>query len=137
MMRFITDSPERTAQAAAEFAKKLLPGDVIAFTGGMGAGKTTFTAGLLRGLGNSSRVYSPTFALVNDYGGDPRVLHFDMYRVTDEDSLYSTGFYDYLDEKNILIIEWSENVAPYLPENTIKIDIRTLGENEREITINR
>ena len=134
-MTVVTDSAEQTRAFAAEIGRRLRPGDVVAFRGGLGAGKTAFTSGLLRGLGRDVRVTSPTFAIVNDYGGSPRVLHFDMYRITDPDSLYYTGWYDLLDGENILIVEWSENIETELPDDPIVVDIETLGETKRRITV--
>ena len=134
--RFITRSPEETAALAQRLAEDLKGGEVLAFTGGMGAGKTAFTRGLVLGLGAGDVVSSPTFALVNEYRGRLTVEHFDMYRVNGWDDLYSTGFFDYLDTDSVLVIEWSENVAGALPEDVIAVDIRPgEGENDRIITI--
>lgn len=81
-------------------------------------------------------VSSPTFALVNEYAGRLPLYHFDMYRVTSWDDLYSTGFFDYLETGGVLVIEWSENIEEALPENTVKIIFkRGNGENDREIEI--
>ena len=102
MQQFFTHSPEQTEQVAAEFARCLRPGDVVAFTGGMGMGKTCFVRGLASVLCPQSGVSSPTFSLVNEYGGDTPLYHFDMYRVTSLDDLYSTGFFDYLGTDAIL-----------------------------------
>ena len=135
MQQFITHSPEQTQQNAAQIARQLHPGDVIAFTGGMGMGKTCFVRGLASVLCPQSGVSSPTFSLVNEYGGDIPLYHFDMYRVTSLDDLYSTGFFDYLDTDAILVIEWSENIVDALPENTIWIRFERLGDCERKITI--
>ena len=95
---------------AAEICKKIPSGSLVLFTGDLGAGKTAFVHGALSAYGNTSHVSSPTFALVNDYGGTPHIYHFDMYRIQDLDDLYSTGFFDYLDENSILFVEWSENI---------------------------
>lgn len=134
--RFITRSPEETAALAQRLAEDLKGGEVLAFTGGMGAGKTAFTRGLVLGLGAGDVVSSPTFALVNEYCGRLTVEHFDMYRVNGWDDLYSTGFFDYLDTDSVLVIEWSENIAGALPDQVISIDIQP-GEEEsqRVITI--
>ena len=111
MKNYISHSPEQTEQIAAEFASTLKSGDVIAYKGPMGAGKTAFTRGLCRGLGLDDPVSSPTFALVHQYGnGEHALYHFDMYRVESYEDLYSTGFFDYLDYGGILAIEWSENI---------------------------
>ena len=135
MQQFITHSPTETEQAAEKFAKRLRPGDVVAFTGGMGMGKTTFVRGLASVLAPHSGVSSPTFSLVNEYGGDIPLYHFDMYRVTSLDDLYSTGFFDYLGTDAILVIEWSENIKDALPENTIHVRFTRTGDCDRLITI--
>lgn len=135
-MKFITHSVEETIQTAEKFAENLKAGDVIAYRGGLGAGKTTFTRGLAKGLGLGDVVTSPTFAIVNEYRGEKLTLyHFDMYRIENSDDLESTGYYDYPLEESIFAVEWSENIADVLPENTIYIDIRSIDENTREITV--
>ncbi len=136
MIKIITHSPEETIRAAEKLGSLIGAGDMIAFKGGLGAGKTTFTRGLVIGLGMNDVVSSPTFALVNDYRGDRITLyHFDMYRISTEEGLESTGFYDYPFEENVAVIEWSENISEFLPENAIYITINALSENEREIII--
>lgn len=121
---------------AKRLAQDLQGGEVIAFTGGMGAGKTAFTRGLVEGLGGGDVVSSPTFALVNEYSARLTVEHFDMYRVDNWDDLYSTGYFDYLNTECVLVIEWSEHIAGVLPEGTISIDIAPgNGETQRIITI--
>lgn len=123
MAVFHSHSEEETKQIAAELAGRVGPGTVIAFTGGMGMGKTAFTSGFLRGLGRNISVSSPTFSLINDYGGDPPVYHFDMYRIDSYRDLESTGFFDYIDGYSIILIEWSENIKEYLPDGYIPINI--------------
>jgi tRNA threonylcarbamoyladenosine biosynthesis protein TsaE len=133
-MEYITTTEGETEALAETLAARLKPGDVLAFRGGLGAGKTAFVRGLARGLGVSGQVSSPTFALVHEYGGAVPLYHFDMYRVEDWQSLYSTGFFDYLDSGGILAVEWSENIENALPEGTITITIETLGGDTRRIT---
>lgn len=134
-MRKITHSAEETIKFAEKLGSMLKAGDMIAYKGGLGAGKTTFTRGLAIGLGLGDNVTSPTFALVNEYCGDINLYHFDMYRITNEDDLESSGFYDYDFENNVAAVEWSENIADFLPKNTIYITINALNETEREIII--
>ncbi len=136
MQKFITHSAQETEEAAEKFALGLKGTEVIAMFGGLGAGKTAFTRGLAKGLDIEDIVSSPTFALVNEYSGKYTVYHFDMYRVKSWDDLYSTGFFDYFDN-GILVIEWSENIEEFLPEDHIKIQINVTGENDREIIIER
>ena len=129
-----TKSVDETMLLAAELAKQARGGGVYAFFGGMGMGKTAFIKGFVKGMGNSSDVSSPTFALVNDYGGDPHIYHFDMYRVESWDDLCSTGFFDYMDGDSILLIEWSENIEAALPDDAVRITI-SMGESENERVI--
>ncbi|MDE6784561.1 MAG: tRNA (adenosine(37)-N6)-threonylcarbamoyltransferase complex ATPase subunit type 1 TsaE [Ruminococcus sp.] len=133
-MRIVTKSAEETMRIAQKLGSLLKAGDMIAYTGGLGAGKTTFTRGLAVGLGLEDNVSSPTFTLVNEYSGRKiNIYHFDMYRIQTEEELESSGFWDYDFENNIAVIEWSENIAEFLPANVIYIRINTLGLNEREI----
>ena len=131
---FHTMSPEETEQIGEQMGQALRGTEVIAFEGGLGMGKTAFVRGLARGLGSCAEVSSPTFALVHQYGGGRAELyHFDMYRVSGWDDLYSTGFFDYLDT-GVLAIEWSENIDGALPESVIRIVI-TRGERDNDRTI--
>lgn len=134
MVKFISSSANETENIGKKLAKKLKGTEVIALFGGFGAGKTAFTRGLSEGLGFEDGVSSPTFALVHEYEGKFPIFHFDMYRVTTYDDLYSTGFFDYIGN-GILVIEWSENIEGVLPNDAIRITIKPLSENEREITI--
>ena len=135
MMKIESHSAAETEAVGEKFARMLRPGNVVAFLGGLGAGKTAFTRGMARTLAPDADVSSPTFALVNDYGGKIPFWHFDMYRIKTMDDLYSTGFFDYLDMGGILAVEWSENIAGALPEGTIFVRIIPTGENDREIRI--
>lgn len=135
MRSIVTNSAAETEQFAQELASSLKPNDVLAFSGGLGMGKTTFVRGLARGLGSSDEVSSPTFSLVHEYRGTPKLYHFDMYRVTSFDDLYSTGFFDYLETGAILAIEWSENIEGALPDNTIQVTFERLEEEKRRITV--
>ncbi|MBQ9860432.1 MAG: tRNA (adenosine(37)-N6)-threonylcarbamoyltransferase complex ATPase subunit type 1 TsaE [Clostridia bacterium] len=130
---FRSCSVQQTEAYGHALAKKLRSGSVVALFGGMGMGKTALVRGLASGLGLNAEVSSPTFALVHDYGGNPPLVHFDMYRVSGWDDLYSTGFFDYLDAGAILVVEWSENIVSALPDDTIRITIRAEDENVRII----
>lgn len=136
LKKFISNSYKETENIAEEFAKTLNGGEVIAFIGGLGMGKTCFMRGLSRGLGYTGDVTSPTFALVNEYrGGRLPIFHFDMYRVSSFDDLYSTGYFDYLEENCVIAAEWSENISSALDDNTIYIIFERTGDNSRNITI--
>lgn len=134
-MRKITHSPEETIKLGKEIGSKLKGGDIIAFVGGLGAGKTTFTRGLAIGMGLGDEVTSPTFALVNEYRGEINLYHFDMYRIMNAESLETTGFYDYMSDDNVLAIEWSENIKDCLDKNTIYITINRIDDDTREFII--
>ena len=128
--------PEETAALGRRMAAALPDGAVIAFTGGLGAGKTAFCRGLAEGLGCTDPVTSPTFAIVNYYRGPRPMAHFDLYRIHTENDLAAAGFYDYLDQGAIVAAEWSENLAPLLDqEHPIRVDIQTLDPTTRRITI--
>ena len=136
MAEFITHSPEETMALGRRMAAALPDGAVIAFTGGLGAGKTAFCRGLAEGLGCTDPVSSPTFAIVNYYRGPRPMAHFDLYRIHTENDLAAAGFYDYLDQGAIVAAEWSENLAPLLDqEHPIRVDIQTLDPTTRRITI--
>ena len=138
MCEIITKSPLETEAFAEQFAKKLVGGEVIAFKGSMGMGKTCFTRGLAKGLGFFGQVNSPTFALVNEYiGGRLPLYHFDMYRIESWDDLYSSGFFDYKEMGGVIAAEWSENIEGALDNDTITVTIERIDENVRRITVDR
>lgn len=135
-MTFKANGPQETIQFAERIGKLLQKGDVIAYTGGLGAGKTTFTRGLAIGMGLGDNVTSPTFSLVNEYRGENICLyHFDMYRIMGADELETTGFYDYPLEDSVFAVEWSENISEELPDNTIYINIEHVDDEVRIITV--
>ena len=136
-MEFITRSAAETEQLGARLAGALQPGDVIAYRGDLGAGKTAFTRGLARGLGIREPVTSPTYTIVNEYPqGRLPLFHFDMYRLSDPEELFDLGWEDYLAREGICAVEWSENVAEALSE-PILVSIRRdpAREDTRYITI--
>ena len=133
-----TASPEETISLGREIGRRLRGGDVIAYRGGLGAGKTTITRGISEGLGLADEVTSPTFALVNEYRKKDcklSLIHFDMYRITSGEDLETTGFYDYMDDDAVLAVEWSESIVDELPESCIILTIDRLSEEERQLTL--
>ena len=137
MLNFISSSPEDTLSIAQKLSEKLSGGEIIAFKGGLGMGKTCFVKGLALGLGYKGEVTSPTFAIVNEYiGGRLDLFHFDMYRITGWDDLYSTGFFEYINRGGVLAVEWSENIEGALQdESIITVDISFISDIERKITV--
>ena len=136
-MDYLTNCEQETEALGCRLAQRLKPGDVIAFTGDLGAGKTAFTRGLARGLGVTERVTSPTFTIVNEYeGGRLPLFHFDMYRLHSAEELFDIGWEDFLSRGGICPVEWSENIQEALEPGTVYVDIRRgQGEQERIISI--
>ena len=135
-MQIITHNTGETEAFGERLAEKLHPGDVIAYRGELGAGKTALTRGIARGLGITDRVTSPTYTIVNEYpGGRLPLFHFDMYRLGSAEELFDIGWEDYLLRGGVCAVEWSENVEDAL-ETPIVIDIRR-GEDDdtRIITV--
>lgn len=137
-MEFISHSEAETEALGEKLARSLPEHSVvIAMYGELGAGKTAFVRGLARGLEVDGAVTSPTFTIVNELYGKRDLFHFDMYRLGSADELFDIGWEDYLDRGGVCAVEWSENVAEALPEDTVWVDLRRLeGEdNGRRITI--
>lgn len=136
-MVYTTNGVAETEALGARLAERLQGGEVIAYTGDLGAGKTAFTRGLARGLGVTDRVTSPTFTIVNEYtSGRLPLFHFDMYRLSSSEELYEIGWEDYLARGGVCAVEWSEIVEDALKESAIRVDIRNGGHDDRrEITV--
>ena len=135
----ITVTPEETERVGYEVAELAREVGFIALYGDLGAGKTAFVRGVAKNLAPGAAVSSPTYSIVNEYSPTgskkPTLFHFDMYRITDEDSLYSIDFDAYFERGALMVTEWSENICFALPERYIKAEIEKLGENERKITV--
>ena len=137
-----TNSPEETEAFGVSVAEYITNNQTapkfIALFGDLGVGKTAFVRGLASIVAPNSIVRSPTFAIVNEYRASKSSLfHFDMYRIEDEDELYSIGFYDYLD-RGICVVEWSENITYALPDSYLRIEIsKTTPDrpDERKISV--
>lgn len=135
MQQTVTANVGQTEACGAQFAKQLSEPTVVALCGDLGMGKTAFVRGMASVLSPNAAVSSPTFALVHDYGGDPPLVHFDMYRVSGWDDLETTGYFDYLEAGAILAVEWSENIAAALPPNTVYVTIQRIDDTTRRIWI--
>ena len=136
-MDYLTHNEIETEALGETLARRLGAGDVVAYRGDLGAGKTAFTRGLARGLGCTGRVTSPTFTVVNEYEGRLPLFPFDLYRLDGEDALYDIGWEDYLDRGGVCAVEWSERAEAALPRETVWVSIRRCAESEdwRRITI--
>ena len=134
-MTFETHTVSETEAVGATLAKALDRGGVVAMFGGLGMGKTAFVRGMAQGRGIDAEVSSPTFALVQDYGGTPPLVHFDMYRIETWEDLYATGFFGYIDMGAILAVEWSEQIENALPEDAVRVIFERLSDTDRRITV--
>ena len=135
-MEYLSHSPEETEHIGEMLGRRLRPGTVVAYRGGLGMGKTAFTRGLARGLGCAGRVTSPPFTIVNEYDGATPLFHFDMYRLGSSDELFDIGWEDYLTRGGVCAVEWSERVDDAMPADTLWVDIaRGTDESDRIITI--
>ena len=132
---FYTKSPEETEAVGRKIAEGLESHSIkrafIAMRGEMGVGKTAFTRGFAAHFGIMG-VKSPTYTIVNEYRGRVRIFHFDMYRISDGDDLYSTGYDEYIETDGYTIAEWSENVEDFIPEDAIFVTVSRTPENESE-----
>jgi len=133
-LTFTSDSPEYTERVGRDAAASLKKGDFVALYGDLGAGKTAFVRGMASLLTPDEAAHSPTYTIVNVYEGEKLPLyHFDMYRIKDDDDLYSTGFYDYDD--GIIAAEWCENIPFALPRRYIRVEITKNADNDNLRTI--
>ena len=128
--------PDEAATIACgeRLAHQLRTSEVLALTGGLGAGKTHLTKGIVHGLGSNANVSSPTFSLVHEYlGGRLSVFHFDWYRLEGEDELLGIGWQDYLDADGVCIVEWADRFPAALPRGTRWLALETLHEGGRSL----
>ena len=137
-MEIIVDSLKDTKKVAQKLARIFTGGEIILLNGDLGAGKTTFARFVLQALGVKDEITSPTFTIMKEYKTRKfNIYHFDMYRVSGWDDLYTTGYFEYIESGGVLAIEWSENIENALPEDAIRITIKRLDETSRDSTIDR
>ncbi|MDR2732326.1 MAG: tRNA (adenosine(37)-N6)-threonylcarbamoyltransferase complex ATPase subunit type 1 TsaE [Fibromonadaceae bacterium] len=132
---YATHSETETLDWAFAFAKNLKSGDVVALEGDLGAGKTAACRGICKGLGFSGTVNSPSYAIVHEYPNEPPIYHLDLYRLNKAEDLYDIGIELYTFSKGIALIEWSQKAGDFPLNITHKIEIKIIGENEREIVV--
>lgn len=131
----ITHSAEQTGQLGIELARGLCPGDLVALSGNLGAGKTCLIQGICTGLGVDDYVNSPTFTLINIYQGRIPIFHFDLYRLADASELDELGYEEYFWGNGLTLVEWADKANDYYPDKRFEIDISYLGVTHRRITI--
>ena len=140
-MIYNSNSPKETENIAKAFAKELKGGDVVCLNGDLGTGKTAFVQGLVKALGFSEPISSPTFTVINCYeGGRMPIYHFDVYRIEDCDEMYEIGYEEYVYGDGLTLIEWSEKISDILPHDRYEITIEKnydKHEDFRQINIER
>ncbi|TYR72818.1 tRNA (adenosine(37)-N6)-threonylcarbamoyltransferase complex ATPase subunit type 1 TsaE [Rossellomorea vietnamensis] len=130
---FITSGPEQTGEFAGRIAGMLIENDVLTLEGDLGAGKTTFTKGLAKGLGVKRNVNSPTFTIIKEYQGRLPLYHMDVYRL--DDSFEDLGFDEYFDGGGVTVVEWAHLIKDQLPEERLAVTIMRISEEERKIIL--
>ena len=139
MLVYHTHSGQETIDLGKQLAADLRPPQWVLLTGDLGTGKTTLAKGLIAGLGVAPMedVLSPSFSLIHEYEGPPKVYHIDLYRLDRVPELETLGLDDLWDETAIVLIEWGEKFAEQLPHQPMEIHLRDLGQDEREIRVSR
>ncbi len=133
---FESSSPDQTVRLARRLARELAPGSVVALVGPLGSGKTLFVKGLARELGVSpSSAVSPTFTLINEYGGKVPLIHVDLYRLEHPGEVAELGLEEYFEGPGIVAVEWAERALPLLPGNTVTVRFERLGPRRRRISV--
>jgi tRNA threonylcarbamoyladenosine biosynthesis protein TsaE len=130
---FMTICPEQTTEFAARLAEQLQENDVLTLEGDLGAGKTTFTKGLAKGLGVRRNVNSPTFTIIKEYQGRLPLYHMDVYRL--DDSFEDLGFDEYFNGGGVTVVEWAHLIKEQLPDERLAISILRKSDDERTITL--
>ncbi len=136
MLKMTSTNPEQTMELGAKLGALLLPGDFLNLNGDLGAGKTLFIKGVGSGLGiSAAEITSPTFTIINEYGGEHPLYHFDLYRLEKDLDLEQVGYLDYFYGDGITAVEWGNLFAHHLPEDRIDINLAVWGGEERKITL--
>lgn len=138
-VKYISNSAEETEKFASKLAQKFKDGAILALSGNLGAGKTTFTKGFAHGLGIKNKIISPTFVLIKEYPiplkNNTKLYHIDLYRLENPEEIENLGLSDlFINPSNIILIEWAEKLKN-LPKNTINITFEYISESKRQITI--
>lgn len=136
ILNILSHSEEETCGLAEKLVPTLRPNDMLVLSGELGSGKTVFVRGLAAGLGlDSSKITSPSFAIVHEYPGSRPLFHFDLYRVAHSDELYEVGWEEYLNRDGLVVVEWGEKAAELLPDNYYLIEFTIAGDSDRKICI--
>lgn len=127
-MDIIVDNLKETMKLGEKIGSLVNSGDILCLTGDLGTGKTHFVKGLALGLKISEPITSPTFTLVNEYEGRLKLNHFDVYRIEEPDEINTIGFDEYIFSSAVSIIEWSDLIQEFIPEENLHIHIEKLPE---------
>ncbi|WP_175615730.1 tRNA (adenosine(37)-N6)-threonylcarbamoyltransferase complex ATPase subunit type 1 TsaE [Piscibacillus halophilus] len=134
MYRLKMNHEQESLQLGKQLAEYLTPGDVITLDGDLGAGKTTFSKGLAKGLGVKRTVNSPTYTIVKEYRGRIPFYHMDVYRLEDQDE--DIGFDEYFNGEGVSVVEWSKFIEDFLPNERLEIQINKIDDHQREFIFN-
>jgi tRNA threonylcarbamoyladenosine biosynthesis protein TsaE len=135
-MTFTSNSSDDTKIIGYQIGKLLRPGNVVGLYGELGSGKTIFVKGIARALGiNEREIMSASFTIIAEYNTIPYFNHIDLYRIEKEAELDEIGLWDHIRNDTISVIEWAEKIDKELPHDTIKVRLKSLGANIREITV--
>lgn len=134
--KFITNSPDETKEVGLRLGRLLKPGDIVGLYGELGSGKTTLIKGIAKALGIENKdIASASFTIIAEYNTKPPFFHIDLYRIEKDTELDDLGFWDQIGGEGISVIEWAEKAGKRLPEEAIKVYLKDLGDDSREITI--
>lgn len=136
LKKIICRNTDKTKEIGYKLGRLLKKGDVVCLTGDLGAGKTTLTKSIAKGLEVDEDVTSPTFTIINEYDGRLPVYHFDVYRIMDIDEMYDIGYEEYFYGNGVCIVEWASQIEELIPKEHLWIEIK-LGEeiNSRDFYI--
>ena len=136
ILNITSHSEEETLALAGKLGSLFKPGDVVVLSGALGSGKTVFVRGLAIALGlDEGQVNSPSFTIINEYPGERPLYHFDLYRLGDASELSEIGWDDYLGRNGLVVVEWGEKAADFLPSRYYRIDFAIVDDSQREINI--
>ena len=131
----VSHSPECTNNIGKEIGRRAERGSVIALCGDLGTGKTVFAQGVAAGLGVKAMVTSPTFVIINEYEGKYPFYHIDIYRLTSSEDMRELGYEEYFYGDGVTVIEWAQEIEDLLPEEYLRVELKILGESDREIAL--
>ena len=135
-MKYISNSPDDTKDIGLRLGRLLKSGDIVGLYGELGSGKTTFIKGVARAFGiENKEIASASFTIIAEYNTEPPFFHIDLYRIEKETELDDLGFWDQIGGDGISVIEWAEKAGTRLPEETIKVHLKSLENDKREIII--